>query len=348
LARSPIKEGESRVVKAFIPELNKICLYKLAAKKKEPVTLGKEGTKKELMRIEQVVTDLEDKPVTGMDQTFWVDDGGQVLKSVSDLLGGMVAYRTTKSAALAVDGDFDLLTSSILKVKRKIPNSTGTRDIVYRLSVTGEDPRKLIPSDHRQTLQPDASSSALMEIRADDPNSGEPGPESVADEYLRPNPLVNSDDPEVIRLMKKALARAGKDAWSQAVAIEEWVFNNMKQKNFGVGFAPAAEVARNLSGDCSEHGVLAAAMCRAAGIPARCVVGLVYADHLGGFGPHLWNEVYVNRRWVAIDATFNESQVDATHIKLAETSLDGLAPFEAFLPVVRVWNKLKIEPTEIR
>ena len=28
-------------------------------------------------------------------------------------------------------------------------------------------------------------------------------------------------------------------------------------------------------------------------------------------------------RWVALDAAFDESEVDATHIKLSETSLDG-------------------------
>ena len=88
-------------------------------------------------------------------------------------------------------------------------------------------------------------------------------------------------------------------------------------------------------------------MCRAAGVPARVVVGLVYADELGGFGFHLWNEVYVNRRWVAVDATYKQTEVDAVHIKLAESSLDGVAPFEAFLPVVRVLGKMTIAPLEV-
>ena len=89
-------------------------------------------------------------------------------------------------------------------------------------------------------------------------------------------------------------------------------------------------------------------MCRSAGVPARVVVGLVYADNLGGFGFHLWNEVYVNRRWVAIDATFEQDTVDAVHIKLADASLDGVSPFEAFLPVVRVLGKMTLDPIEVR
>src|SRR5262249_62187845 len=109
------------------------------------------------------------------------------------------------------------------------------------------------------------------------------------------------------------------DPWQRAVKIEKWVAQNLKEKNFKTGFAPASEVARNLTGDCTEHGVLTAAMCRAAGIPARVVVGLVYADHLGGFGYHLWDEGYVNRRSVAIDASLEQDSVDAGHIQLAHS-----------------------------
>ena len=54
------------------------------------------------------------------------------------------------------------------------------------------------------------------------------------------------------------------------------------------------------------------------------------------------------RRWVAIDASFDQSEVDAVHIKLADASLDGVAPFEAFLPIVRVLGKMTIEPIEVR
>ena len=86
-------------------------------------------------------------------------------------------------------------------------------------------------------------------------------------------------------------------------------------------------------------------MCRAAGIPARTAVGLVYVDSLGGFGFHMWNEVYVNRRWVAVDATFRQSEVDATHIKLGDSSLSTVAPYESFMSVVRVFNRMKIDPT---
>jgi transglutaminase-like putative cysteine protease len=89
-------------------------------------------------------------------------------------------------------------------------------------------------------------------------------------------------------------------------------------------------------------------MCRVVGVPSRVAIGLVYADNLGGFGYHLWNEVYVNRRWVAIDSTFDQTAVDAVHIKLSETSLVGVSPYEGFLPVARVLGKMTLEPLEIQ
>ena len=240
------------------------------------------------------------------------------------------------------------MSATIIKVPRPLPNPEQTRDVLYRVKMEGSDPAEVLPDDQRQNLLAGATSQggATLQVKSDSPRTGveveAPGPET-----LEANPLVNSDDPTVVAHMKRAVGRTT-DPWQKAVAIQEWVFKNLKKKNFSNAFASAREVARNLEGDCSEHSVLTAAMCRAAGVPCRMVVGLVYAVPLGGFGPHAWNEVYVNGRWVAIDAAFNQSVVDATHLKLATSSLDGVAPFEAFLPVVRVFNKLSIEPLEVR
>ena len=189
------------------------------------------------------------------------------------------------------------------------------------------------------------STAGTLEVTTQDRSSGTQGPEKVADEYFQPSPLINSDDSRVQEIMKTA-TRGVTDEWDKVVALNNWVSRNLRRKNFAVAFAPASSVARNLSGDCTEHSVLLAALCRAAGIATKTVVGVVYVDSLGGFGFHMWNEVYVNRRWVAVDATFRQSEVDATHIKLGEASLASVAPYESFFTVVRVFNKLTIEPLE--
>jgi hypothetical protein len=347
LSRDPMKPGQQRTLSMFVPDLNKVCAVTLTAREMEELALGG-GEKRTLLRVEQKTT-LEGKPRPELDVTCWVDSGGQVLKSVSEVMGGLVTYRTTKEAALAEGkAKLDQIMASIIKVTHRITDAEKRRNIRYQVKVKGDDVAALLPNDRRQRIVAGAdASSATLEVKTAGPNDGAAGPEAVDSEFLRPNAMVTSEDSKVVELTSRVITGES-DPWQRALKIEKWVAQNIREKNFKTGFAPASEVARNLTGDCTEHGVLAAAMCRAAGVPARVVVGLVYADHLGGFGYHLWNEVYVNRRWVALDASFDQTDVDAVHIKLNDTSLAGVSPYEAFLPVVRVLNKMSLEPLEIR
>jgi len=349
-SRNPIKPGEVRKLKTFIPDLNKVGEATLSARAIEQVALGGNAVR-DLLRVDQVVVGEDGKKMPEMDQTFWVDPGGQVLKTYNDVFGGMVTYRTTKEAAMkrvAPGQQLDLIQGTVVKLARKITNPEGSRDVVYKVTMGDADATQFFPNDRRQTIKAGADArSATLEVKAAGPEVGQAGPEAVAPEFLRSNPLINSDDARVIALSRRAIGQAV-DPWAKAQAINKWVFDNMKNKNFETSFAPADEVARTLQGDCTEHGVLTAAMCRAQGIPARVVVGLVYATNLGGFGFHMWDEVYVNRRWVAMDSAFDQTQVDAVHIKLSDTSLDGVSPFETFTSVVRVANKLKLEAVEVR
>jgi len=349
LARQPLGVGESRTVKTYIPDLNKVCLTTMKATAVETIELGR-GTMRELLRVEQTVAGTDGKPIKGMVSTLWVDKGGQIMKSKTDLAGGMLTYRTTEAGAKAANGGgFDLLASSFVKVARPISSSETSRQGKYRITFADDDAAEVFPADRRQTLVAGLNKgTATLTVVVDTPDSGAPGPASVGQEYLLPNPLINSDDPLVARHMRAAVADLV-DPWEKAKSIQAWVSQNLKKKNFSTAFASAQEVARDLSGDCTENGVLVAAMCRAAGIPARCVIGLVYVEDRGGFGPHMWNEVYVNRRWVALDAAFNQSAVDATHLKLSETSLAGVGPFEAMLPAIRVFgDRVAIEPIQVR
>lgn len=349
LSREPMKPGDVRTLKMYMPDLNRVCDITLTAKSTEDIRLGG-GVSRSLVRVEQT-TSLDGKPRPEFDLTLWVDSGGQVMKSKTENLGGMVTYRTTKAAAIAPndsDAQFDQIANSIIKVGQKINRPETTRSVRYKITLNDDEPLKVIPVDRRQKLYPGAAKNeAILDVVSAGPEAGAADESVVDDVYLRPNAMITSRDAEVRELTRKAIGNAN-DPWAKAVRIEKWVYQNLQNKNFEIGFAPASEVARHLAGDCTEHGVLVAAMCRAANIPARVVVGLVYADNLGGFGFHLWNEVYVNRRWVAIDSSFDEDTVDAVHIKLADASLDGVSPFEAFLPIVRVLGKMKIDPIEIR
>lgn len=345
LARSPVKAGEERTLKSYVPDLNKVITIKLMVRRTEPVELGG-GVKRDLMRVDSQVTGSDGKRIPELDTTYWADEGGQILKSFTDAFGGYVTYRTTRESAEApvIAERLDLLATSIIKTDTKIKSSETVRSATYQLSSADLTLKDVIPDDIRQQLVPAADGkTGTLAITTQDRQSGPEGPEKVADEYMAASALVNADDTRIQDVTRTA-TRGINDPWEKVVAINNWVSRNLRRKNFEVAFAPASTVVRTLSGDCTEHSVLLAAMCRAAGIPARTAVGLVYVDSLGGFGFHMWNEVYVNRRWVAVDATFRQSEVDATHIKLGDSSLSTVAPYESFMSVVRVFNRMKIEP----
>jgi len=81
-----------------------------------------------------------------------------------------------------------------------------------------------------------------------------------------------------------------------------------------VGYASALEVVRGREGDCTEHAVLAAALCRAVGLPARVTTGLAYLPARNAFGPHAWVQVHIGGRWFSLDAAL--AGFDAGHIAL--------------------------------
>jgi len=346
LKTNPLKPGESRTYRIFLPQLNQLALATLTGIGKETTPLY--GANREVYRVDGKVTDLNGKSIAGMNTTYYLNNEGEVVKTVTDVYGGMTTVRTTKETALAPGGSFDIVQNFIISSRFQIANPYQTRQVQYNVSMKDAAVASIFAVDNRQSLTPGSDpKTGRLVVRAMGPEDGQPEPGPVAEEYLEPNPIVDSEDSRVVQHMKAAVGNAT-DPWTKAQRIQDWVHRNMVDKNFEVTFATASETARALSGDCTEHAVLVAAMCRAAKIPARVAIGFIYVDRLRGFGYHMWTEVYVNNRWVGIDASFQQNVVDAVHIKLKDTSLKGVSPFEQFQTVVETASKLSIEPVEVR
>jgi hypothetical protein len=77
-------------------------------------------------------------------------------------------------------------------------------------------------------------------------------------------------------------------------------------------------------GVCIDYSRLYAVMARSIGLEVKVVTGLGY-DGRGGYGPHAWNEVYLqeSKKWVPLDSTwvasggnwFNPPNFNETHIR---------------------------------
>ncbi|MBM4378174.1 MAG: transglutaminase domain-containing protein, partial [Deltaproteobacteria bacterium] len=107
---------------------------------------------------------------------------------------------------------------------------------------------------------------------------------------------------------------------------------------YGASSDRATDVLASLTGDCTEHSLLAVALLRAAGIPARRVDGLLYLRQEDGVPAlywHEWTEAWVGG-WVQMDPTFNEEVAHATHLALGYEGDARITPLLGTLKVVGI------------
>lgn len=289
----------------------------------------------------------------GADRPFvstylYVDENGEPLKTHTAMLGGMTTYRVDKDTALAEPESLDdIAIRTLIPVEGDLTAPFDTVRVVYRVHLKkGVNPTEVaILDDARQDLQPEDEDTLLLTVRAEPPaDHRDPEPDK---RYQESNSLLQADNPKIQQYVKQAIGDET-DPIKQLRLLERWVYENVKDKNYGVGFASAGAVADSLSGDCTEHAVLLAAMARAAGYPSRVAVGFVYAPSVKQFGGHMWTEVYANGRWHSLDGTLGRGHFDAVHIKLADSALDGADALVSMLPIAKVLDQIsKIEVVEV-
>ncbi len=152
---------------------------------------------------------------------------------------------------------------------------------------------------------------------------------------LATTPWIQKDEYQVADV-GRIVTKRKTDAVEAAAAVMEWV-NGVIRLGPSMRLLPAGEAIAGRRGDAFERAILAAALARSRGIPAKTVAGLVYLKD--GFYLHAWNEVYVGK-WVNLDPTFNQFPADVSHIRLYEGDL------EEFLPKIAQIRNLKIAVRE--
>jgi transglutaminase-like putative cysteine protease len=347
-----VKPGDNFTYLSFEPTINGVVSTQVAVKDYEDVELLK--VKKRLLRVESVPDKIQ---IPGANfqlpaLTSWLDKDLQAVRSQVEMpgLGKMVLYRTTAAAARAPVSDKlpNIGLTSLLPIKQRIAQPYDTWSATYRISVRNDDdPATAFVQDSRQRITNVKGNSFDLHIQAG--RSAETNALAASDspgaEFLESSYFINCDDEKVKEHARRAVGQV-KDPWQKALRIEKYVHDRMEKKNFTEAFATADQVARTMEGDCTEHSMLAAAMCRAAGIPARTAIGLVYVDDRSrgpSMGFHMWTEVWNKGQWTPIDATLGRGYVGATHLKITDHSWHETQSLTPLLPVVRVLGKLSIE-----
>lgn len=356
LLDKPLKPGQSRRLKALLPVVHQLGDIQLKAIGYEATPLL-EGSR-QLLRIE-VTTELGP---TRLRAIVWTDERGQVWKS-QDLQVNLVAYRTSREEAMrpTSGGGFDLGSDTIVRVDRPLPQPRLTTEAVYRArlgdaeAAEAADPAddaiaRLFVQDAAQSVKLLGAQAAEITVRAIRPTQPEKLAEAATgpgEAERSPGSLIQSDDP-LIREMASAAAGDDADPWSVACRLERFVKSTVQLKNYSTAMATAAEVARSREGDCTEHAMLLAALCRARGIPARVALGLVYYPPAQGFAYHMWTEVWIEDRWIGLDATLGDGGIGADHLKLIVSALQGAHAYADLLPIVHAIGHLKLEVLQVK
>ena len=271
-------------------------------------------------KVKQYVIEMQ-----GIEIRFTVTLEGKLLKE--ELPIGIVMLSEDKEKAMNVEGlPEGLYASYAVKTDRVIRRP---RHVSYlKVRLLDADIGELNIQDDRQKLN-----GRVLTIRTVQPEYNVEIPESLV-VYTQTEEFIPCDDPLIVNKAKEIVGDS--KGWDAVEKLNMWVYTHLKKKpTFSI--PEPVEVLRTMEGDCNEHSALFVALARAAGIPARVEVGLVYFGD--GFYYHAWAGVWAGK-WVSVDPTFGQNIADATHLKLEQGG------FEKQVKLYRVINKLRIEVIE--
>ena len=268
--------------------------------------------------------DLWGKPLT-----FWIDEDGETLKEE-----GFMGFTTVKSSAArapeGIEGGTDLYEMTAVVPDRPLNDSV--RLSYLKMKVEGVDHRNPVLNDGRQRMH--EGTLEIQKERIPTRSSSLRGQQVLPRDgkgFLEPEFNIESRDKEILEAIQR-IAGKDRDPVSIAKKCLEWVYRNVEKKPV-LSIPSALEVLRTRAGDCNEHATLLTALLRAAEIPARLSIGLVYTR--GKFYYHAWTEAYLGE-WISMDATLNQMPADASHIKLLEGNLDKQIEMAAWIGEIRL------------
>jgi transglutaminase-like putative cysteine protease len=282
----------------------------------------------------------------GLKTTSWVTDTGELVREESPL--GLMTLRESAEQAQGlaiprnVSDDLLKMSAVVPVMRQRIDDPRAVRRL--QLLVEGADLSSLDLEGTGQRVE-----GSTIEI--DDPRMFRAGPaDPHASKYLAPEPLIESDAPEIVAEATRAVQGVS-GTRSRAERLTRYV-NAIIDKKPTVSLPSALDVLRTRVGDCNEHTALYVAMARALGIPARIAVGLVYVRGAqGAFYYHAWPEVYIDEGagrglWLPVDPTLNEFPADGTHLRLVRGGLDRQASILALIGRLRMTVvDLDVDPT---
>lgn len=276
----------------------------------------------------------------GQSTTTWINARGLPVFELA-LNGALIAALEDEHSAkrylvaASLNKQDILLDFSLVRPDREIAQPRERATLKVALSGTGRI--ALPPPDARQRCAPHGA-EIVCELQRVAPGERTAASAASAARYLEPTLVAPSVHP---RIVQAAASIAGEAPTPQATAarLVDWIQRHVAKEPVDV--FSALDVLDGRKAECQGHTYLYTALARARGIPTRVVNGLTYSEEHRGFLYHTWAESWLGDEWIAVDPTFGQIGVDATHIKL----LEGEMPAD-LLPLVELLGRIRLRVLE--
>ena len=294
-------------------------------------------------KIQGYEVDMELKgPYGAMKTKSWFDKDCVALRAEMNMGGLNISMiQVPKKIAKKMEMETqEILFSSVVPLNATVPKRE--KNIFMMEMIKGKWTAKLYEGSGQKVERVDEQS---VRVIVDHSTKKKKGVQEIdVKPFLASNIYLDTEDLLIQKLAKKGKGKA-KEPNEIAKKLTKFVFRYVSEKNYGVGFATASEVARNKEGDCTEHAVLLAALGRVLGIPSRVVTGLVYANEFEGKKDvlvyHMWTQFYIDNEWVNLDSALGLVKCPADRIAFSVDSMEEDA-MASVNPVMELINNLKV------
>ncbi len=276
-----------------------------------PETLQVSDRLVDALRIEHVLALAQNS----MRVVAHIDHEGRLLRTTLPLFGReLVISRDSERVVAPQWPRADIYDFTLVAAPASFRDAWRAQALRYRVAFARHDDGAGLPGDEQRWQ---ALGDGRFEVVVD-PDAATIVSSAPSAAHLASTTWINADDSGIRRLAERAIASITAPA-DRMARLEQATRARIDQHSMRVGYASAREAFDRRDGDCTEHALLLAALARSIGIPARIVIGLVYAEQFGRhdrvFAPHAWVQAFVDGHWRSYDAA--QAGFGSDHIALA-------------------------------
>lgn len=160
--------------------------------------------------------------------------------------------------------------------------------------------------------------------------------------------FITLKNKEIIKIAQKIMKKHS--SVSQRIrAVENFVYNHIKNKEAGISLIPADMVFTGQSGDCTEHTVLTITLLHIMKIPSKAKIGLILKkgkQNCGSMIFHMWAQAWNGKKWQYVDSSIpSQSSLPSRYIVLGNHSLKTEMPL-SYLKTISAIKHLQISIIE--